>query len=127
MAHGEQWRNYYKQGLVKAIGVNSFQPDRVMDMIMFNEIVPAVNQIETHPFNQQIETQGFLADNKVQIESGRPFAEGKHNIFTHELLLALATKYQKTVAQVILRWPDPRGVVAIPKSVKKDQRKLQHL
>jgi diketogulonate reductase-like aldo/keto reductase len=123
--HGS-WRameELYKQGLVKAIGVSNFQPDRVMDMIMFNEIAPAVNQIETHPFNQQIESQQFLIDNKVQIESWGPFAEGKHNIFSHELLLALAAKYQKSVAQVILRWLTQRGVVAIPKSVKKERIK----
>jgi len=123
--HGS-WRameELYKQGLVKAIGVSNFQQDRVMDMIMFNEIAPAVNQIETHPFNQQVESQQFLIDNKVQIESWGPFAEGKHNIFSHELLLALAAKYQKSVAQVILRWLTQRGVVAIPKSVKKERIK----
>ena len=90
--HGS-WRameELYKVGKVKAIGVSNFQPDRVMDLITFNEIVPAINQIETHPFNQQIETQKFLMENNVQIESWGPFAEGKNNIFQNELLLSIA-------------------------------------
>src|SRR5204863_8142120 len=79
------------------------------------------NQIETHPFNQQIETQRFLHENNVQIESWGPFAEGKHNIFQNELLLFIAGKYNKTVGQVILRWLTQRGVVVIPKSVRKER------
>ena len=121
--HGS-WRameELYKAGKVRAIGVSNFQPDRVMDMITFNEIVPAVNQIETHPFNQQIETQKFLAENKVQIESWGPFAEGKNNIFQNEVLASIGNKYNKSVAQVVLRWLTQRGVVAIPKSVKKER------
>lgn len=92
-----------------------------MDLIVHNQVVPAVNQIETHPFNQQIETQKFLREHKVQIESWGPFAEGKHNIFENELLRSIAGKYQKTVAQVILRWLTQRGVVAIPKSVRPER------
>jgi diketogulonate reductase-like aldo/keto reductase len=120
------WRameELYKAGKVKAIGVSNFQPDRVMDLITFNEIVPSVNQIETHPFNQQIETQKFLTENKVQIESWGPFAEGKNHIFQNEVLAAIGSKYNKSVAQVILRWLTQRGVVAIPKSVKKERMK----
>lgn len=123
--HGS-WRameELYKAGKVKAIGVSNFQPDRVMDIITFNEIVPAVNQIETHPFNQQIDTHKFLTENKVQIESWGPFAEGKNNIFQNEVLTAIGEKYNKSVAQVILRWLTQRGVVAIPKSVKKERIK----
>ena len=123
--HGS-WRameELYKEGKVRAIGVSNFQPDRVMDMITFNEIVPAVNQIETHPFNQQIETQKFLIENKVQIESWGPFAEGRNNLFQNDLLLSIASKYQKSIAQVVLRWLTQRGVVAIPKSVKKERMK----
>ncbi|MDP2337638.1 MAG: aldo/keto reductase [Bacteroidota bacterium] len=123
--HGS-WRameELYKNGKVKAIGVSNFQPDRVMDIITFNEVVPAVNQIETHPFNQQIETQRFLSENKVQIESWGPFAEGKNNIFQNELLASIGKKYNRTIAQVILRWLTQRGVVAIPKSVKKERIK----
>src|SRR4028118_270688 len=111
----------YREGRIRAIGVSNFQPDRLMDLMVHNEVVPAVNQIETHPFNQQIETQKFLEENKVQIESWGPFAEGKNNIFQNELLLALSGKYQKTVAQVILRWLTQRGVVVIPKSVRKER------
>jgi diketogulonate reductase-like aldo/keto reductase len=84
-------------------------------------VAPAVNQIETHPFNQQIETQKFLQENGVQIESWGPFAEGRNNIFQNELLVSLAGKYQKTVAQIILRWLTQRGVVVIPKSVRKER------
>lgn len=123
--HGS-WRameELYKAGKVKAIGVSNFQPDRVMDIITFNEIVPAVNQIETHPFNQQIEAQKFLTENNVQIESWGPFAEGKNNIFQNEILATIGNKYNKSVAQVVLRWLTQRGVVAIPKSVKKERIK----
>ena len=123
--HGS-WRameELYKNGKVKAIGVSNFQPDRVMDIITFNDVVPAVNQVETHPFNQQIETQKFLTDNKVQIEAWGPFAEGKNNLFQNELLLSIAAKYRKSIAQIVLRWLTQRGVVAIPKSVKKERIK----
>ena len=118
------WRameELYQEGRIRAIGVSNFQPDRIMDLIVHNEVVPAVNQIETHPFNQQIETQKFLQANKVQIESWGPFAEGKNNIFQNELLLSIAGKYRKTVAQVILRWLTQRGVVVIPKSIRKER------
>jgi len=121
--HGS-WRameELYKSGKVRAIGVSNFQPDRVMDIITFNEIVPAINQIETHPFNQQIETQKFLTDNNVQIESWGPFAEGKNNLFQNKLLQSIAKKYKKSIAQVVVRWLIQRGVVAIPKSVKKER------
>lgn len=83
------WRameELYREGGIRSIGVSNFQPDRIMDLIVHNEVVPAVNQIETHPFNQQIETQKFLQENNVQIESWGPFAEGKNNIFQNELL-----------------------------------------
>ena len=111
----------YKEGRVRAIGVSNFHPDRLIDLIVHNEIVPAVNQIETHPFHQQVETQQFLADNKVQIEAWGPFAEGKNDIFQNELLRSMGAKYNKTTAQVILRWLTQRGVVAIPKSVRKER------
>ena len=118
------WRameELHREGRIRAIGVSNFQPDRIMDLILHNEVIPAVNQIETHPFNQQIETQKFLQENNVQIESWGPFAEGKNNIFQNELLLSIAGKYNKTVAQVILRWLTQRGVVVIPKSVRKER------
>lgn len=118
------WRameELHQAGRIRALGVSNFQPDRLMDLMIHNEVVPAVNQIETHPFNQQIETQKILQENKVQIESWGPFAEGKNNIFHNELLLSIAGKYQKSVAQVILRWLVQREVVAIPKSVRKER------
>jgi 2,5-diketo-D-gluconate reductase A len=118
------WRameDLYREGRIRVIGVSNFHPDRVMDLIVHNDITPAVNQIETHPFNQQIETQKFLQEQQVQIESWGPFAEGKNNIFENELLRLIADKYQKTVAQIILRWLTQRGIVAIPKSVRKER------
>ena len=121
--HGS-WRameELYKAGKVRAIGVSNFHPDRVMDIIMFNEIAPAVNQVETHPFNQQIDNQKFLTDNGVQVESWGPFAEGRNNLFQNELLGSIASKYNKSIAQVVLRWLTQRGVVVIPKSVRKER------
>lgn len=118
------WRameELYREGRIRAIGVSNFQPDRVMDFIMHQDVVPAVNQIETHPFHQQIESQVFLLENHVQIESWGPFAEGKHNIFQNELLRSIADRHHKSVAQIILRWLAQRGVVAIPKSVRKER------
>ncbi len=118
------WRDMeklYRDGRARAIGVSNFQPDRLMDLMVHNSVVPAVNQIETHPFNQQIETQRFLQANGVQIESWGPFAEGKHDIFQNEVLREVAERHQKTVAQIILRWLTQRGVVAIPKSVRKER------
>jgi 2,5-diketo-D-gluconate reductase A len=118
------WRameELYREGRIRAIGVSNFHPDRIMDLIVHNKVIPAVNQIETHPFCQQIETQKFLKENNVQIEAWAQFAEGKNHIFKNELLLSLAKKHAKTVAQVILRWLIQRGVVVIPKSVHKER------
>lgn len=119
-----EWRamqEFYKEGKVRAIGVSNFQPDRLMDLMVHHEIVPAVNQIETHPFHQQIEAQQFMEQNKVQIQSWGPFAEGKNNIFQNELLASIGEKYHKTIAQVVIRWLTQRGVIAIPKSVRKER------
>ena len=121
--HGS-WRameELYEAGKIKAIGVANFQTDRLMDLIAFNKIPPAINQIETHPFNQQIEAQTFLTENNVQIESWGPFAEGKNNIFKNEILLSIANKHNRSVAQIILRWLTQRGIVVIPKSVRKER------
>ena len=90
-------------------------------MIVNNEIIPAVNQIETHPFHQQMEAQKFMQENNVQIESWGPFAEGKNNIFHNVLLASIGKNYNKSIAQIILRWLTQRGVVAIPKSVRKER------
>jgi 2,5-diketo-D-gluconate reductase A len=121
--HGS-WRameELYESGKIRAIGVSNFQPDRVMDLIVFNKVVPAINQIETHPFNQQIEAQQFLKENNVQQESWGPFAEGKSNLFSNELLRGIGKKYNKSIAQVVLRWMIQRGIVVIPKSVTKER------
>jgi len=118
------WRameELYREGRVRAIGVSNFQPDRAMDLMVHHEVVPAVNQIETHPFCQQVEAQKFLQENDVQIESWGPFAEGKNNLFSNDLLLSIGNKYHKSVAQIVLRWLIQRGVVAIPKSVRKER------
>lgn len=111
----------YEQGKIRAIGISNFQPDRVMDMIVFNKVVPAVNQIETHPFHQQIGTQQFLQENGVQQESWGPFAEGRNNLFSNEVLGAIGKKYNKSIAQVVLRWMIQRNIVVIPKSVTKER------
>ena len=119
-----EWRameELYKEDKVRAIGVSNFQPDRLIDLIIHNEIIPAVNQIETHPFHQQNDTQKFLQENNVQIESWGPFAEGKNNLFHNELLASIGRKYDKTIAQVVIRWLTQRGVIAIPKSVRKER------
>ena len=118
------WRameELYNEGRIRAIGLSNFHPDRVMDMIVHHDVPPTVNQVETHPFNQQIERQKFLQENRVQIESWGPFAEGKNDIFHNDLLVSLAGKYQKTVAQIILRWLTQRGIIAIPKSVRNER------
>ncbi|WML53381.1 aldo/keto reductase [Neobacillus sp. PS3-12] len=121
--HGS-WRameELYREGKIKAIGVSNFYSDRLIDLIIHNEVVPAVNQVETHVFNQQIESHNFMKENNVQIESWGPFAEGKNNMFQNETLLSIAENYNKTVAQVVLRWLIQRGVVVIPKSVRKER------
>jgi 2,5-diketo-D-gluconate reductase A len=118
------WRameELYREGKVKAIGVSNFYSDRLVDLITHNEVVPAVNQVETHPFCQQIESAELMKENNVQIESWAPFAEGKNDIFQNEVLVTLAKKHNKSVAQVILRWLTQRGVVVIPKSVRKER------
>ncbi|WP_339060797.1 aldo/keto reductase [Tepidibacillus marianensis] len=121
--HGS-WRameELYREGTIKAIGVSNFHPDRLIDLIIHNEVIPAVNQVETHVFNQQKESAQFMLENNVQIESWGPFAEGKNNMFQNEMLVSIAEKYNKSVAQVALRWLTQRGVVAIPKSVHKER------
>lgn len=118
------WRameELYREGRTRAIGVSNFQPDRLMDLMLHNEIKPAVNQIETHPFHQQTDTQKFLQENGVQIESWGPFAEGRNDIFHNALLKSIAEKHGKSIAQVVIRWLTQRGVIAIPKSVRKER------
>jgi diketogulonate reductase-like aldo/keto reductase len=119
-----EWRameELYQQGKVRAIGVSNFPPDRIMDLMIHNKITPAVNQIEVNPFQQQIEPQKFLQDNSVQVEAWAPFAEGRNNIFQNELLLSIAAKHKKSIAQVILRWLVQRGIIALAKSTRKER------
>jgi len=119
-----EWRameELYQQGKIRAIGVSNFQPDRIMDLMIHNKITPAINQIEVNPFQQQIDTQRFLQDNSVQVEAWAPFAEGRNNIFQNELLLSIAAKHNKSVAQVILRWLVQRGIVALSKTTRKER------
>ncbi len=111
----------YRAGKIRAIGVCNFHPDRLKDLILHNEIPPAVNQVETHPLYQQSETHDFLKQSNVQIESWGPFVQGKGDIFNNQLLMQIASVHRKTVAQVILRWLIQRDIVVIPKSVKKDR------
>ena len=118
------WRameELYKKGKIRAIGVSNFHPDRLVDLIVHNETTPAVNQVETHPFCQQLESHQLMKENNVQIESWGPFVEGKNNMFQNGNLVSIAQKHNKSVAQVILRWLTQRGVVAIPKSVRKER------
>ncbi len=118
------WRamsELYAAGKIRAIGVANFSSDRLVDFILGNEIAPMVNQIETHPFNQQIEARKVLDEYHVQHESWAPFAEGKQNLFGNEVLKSIGEKYGKSVAQVTLRWSIQRGIVTIPKSTHKDR------
>src|SRR4051794_8273531 len=118
------WRAMQKlhgEGLIKAIGVSNFYPDRLVDLIQHNDITPAVNQIETHPFFQRADYQQLMREYGVQIESWGPFAEGKNNLFSDPTLSAIGNARGKSVAQVVLRWLVQRGVVVIPKSVRADR------
>jgi len=118
------WRameELYRDGRIRAIGVSNFQPDRLIDLIVHNNVIPAVNQIETHPFQQQIETQKFLQEQGVQIQSWGPFAEGRNNLFENNVLKGIGEKYNRSIAQVVLRWLIQRNIVVIPKSVRKER------
>jgi 2,5-diketo-D-gluconate reductase A len=118
------WRamqELYREGKVRAIGVSNFRDDRLLDLTLRNEVIPAVNQVETHPFCQQIESAKLMKEYNVQIESWAPFAEGRNDLFHNEALVSIAEKHKKSVAQVVLRWLTQRGVVVIPKSVRKER------
>lgn len=120
------WRameELYKEGKIRAIGVCNFYPDRLADLCVNAQVTPMVNQVECHPFFQQKEALETMREFKVQPEAWGPFAEGKYGIFQNEVLNAIAKKYGKTAAQVILRWNVQRGVVVIPKSVKEERIK----
>jgi 2,5-diketo-D-gluconate reductase A len=112
---------YYKAGKLKAIGVSNFYPDRFIDIAQYSEIVPMVNQVETHVFNQQKQAQKIMEKYNTQIESWGPFAEGKNDFFTNETLKEIGEQYGKSVAQVALRYLIQRNVVVIPKTVTKER------
>ena len=111
----------YKEGKIKAIGVCNFYPARLADLCETVEVIPAVNQVELHPFFQQEDALALMKEYGVIPEAWRPFAEGNHGIFTHPVLTKIGEKYGKSAAQVALRWNVQRGVVVIPKSVHKDR------
>ena len=118
------WRaleDMYADGKIRAIGISNFYPDRMVDLCSFSRIKPMVNQVETHPFNQQIEAQKWMEKYGVQIEAWAPFGEGRGGLFTNPTIAEIAKKYDKSVAQVILRWELQRGIVVIPKSVHIDR------
>ena len=119
-----QWRamtELNKAGLARAIGVSNFYNDRLVDLIRHNEVTPAVNQVETHPFFQRAADQEFMAGRGVAIESWGPFAEGRNEIFTNPVLSEIGRAHEKSTAQVILRWLVERDVIVIPKSVRPER------
>lgn len=121
--HGS-WRamqEAYRAGKLHAIGVSNFQPDRLMDILAFNEIKPAVDQIEINPFQQQPESVNFMSGVGVQAEAWAPFAEGRNNLFQNEVLQAIGDRHGKKIGQVVVRWLIQRGVVVLSKSVKKER------
>jgi diketogulonate reductase-like aldo/keto reductase len=111
----------YKEGRIKAIGVSNFYPDRLVDLCLNVEVIPAVNQVELHPFFQQEFALGVMKEYKVQPQAWGPLAEGKHGIFMNTMIQEIAEKYGKSIAQVVLRWNTQRGVVIIPKSVNRNR------
>lgn len=119
-------QDLYKEGKIKAIGVSNFYPDRLVDLALFNEVRPAVNQIEINPFHQQIDAQTFNQKYNVQLQAWAPFAEGKNGMFENQNLKTIGDKYNKSVAQVILRWLLQRGIVPLAKTVNKE-RMLQNI
>ncbi|WP_343553903.1 aldo/keto reductase [Pantoea sp.] len=121
--HGA-WRameELHQAGKIKAIGVSNFQSDRLADLIAFNNIVPAVNQVEVNPFNQQLHAVPWMKTRGIQAEAWAPFAEGKNGLFQHPVLAAIAATHGKSVGQVVLRWIYQRGIVSLAKTVRKQR------
>lgn len=121
--HGA-WRameELYQAGKIRAIGVSNFHPDRLADLMAFNTVKPAVNQVEVNPFNQQLHAVPWMKAHDIQPEAWAPFAEGRNNLFGQPVLTAIGKKYGKSVGQVVLRWLVQRGVVALAKSVRKER------
>jgi 2,5-diketo-D-gluconate reductase A len=118
------WRameELYEAGKIRAIGLSNFGSDRLVDLVMNNKVVPAVNQMECHPFFQQKAAFALMEEYQIQPEAWAPFAEGQKNLFTNEMLSSIGKKYGKSAAQVVLRWNYQRGVVTIPKSIHKER------
>lgn len=118
------WRameELYKEGRIKAIGVSNFYPDRLVDLILHNEIAPMINQVETHPFFQQTNSNKIMKEHNVQIQSWGPFAEGRNDMFKNNVLSTIAKKHNKSIAQVVLRWLVQNNIIAIPKSNHKER------
>lgn len=121
--HGS-WRamqDAYRGGKLRAIGVSNFHADRLMDLIAFNDIAPAVNQIEINPFHQQADSVAFMLEHGVQPQAWAPFAEGRNNLFHNELLLGIAARHGKSVGQVVLRWLTHRGIAVLAKTVRRER------
>lgn len=121
--HGA-WRameELHEAGKIRAIGVSNFQPDRLADLMAFNRIAPAVNQVEVNPFNQQLHATPWMQSRGIQPEAWAPFAEGRNGLFAHPVLTAIGNKYGKSVGQVVLRWLLQRGIVSLAKSVRKER------
>ncbi|NUV61432.1 aldo/keto reductase [Streptomyces sp. CAI-85] len=119
-----EWRamqDLYREGRTRAIGVSNFHTDRLVDLIDHNDVVPAVDQIETHPFHQRTADQHLMREHGVQLESWGPFAEGRNALFTHPVLAPIAKAHDRTIAQIVLRWLIQREVVVIPKSVQRSR------
>lgn len=119
--HGA-WRameELQQAGKIRAIGVSNFHPDRLADLMAFNKTVPAVNQVEVNPFNQQLQAAPWMQSRGIQPEAWAPFAEGRNGLFRHPVLTAIATRHGKQVGQVVLRWLLQRGIVSLAKSVRK--------
>lgn len=118
------WRaleKLYKEGRIRAIGVTSFTDERLLDLSLYNEIKPMVNQVETNPYFPQVETHDFLAAEGIQQEAWSPFAEGKEGLFTNPVLEGIARHHGKSVGQVVLRWLNQRNIIVIPKTVRKER------
>ncbi|MNG80003.1 Glyoxal reductase [compost metagenome] len=121
--HGA-WRameELLQAGKIRAIGVSNFQPDRLADLMAFNKLVPAVNQIEVNPFNQQLHAAPWMQSRQIQPQAWAPFAEGRNGLFQHPVLAAIGAKRGKSVGQVVLRWIFQRGIASLAKSVRKER------
>lgn len=121
--HGA-WRameEAYRGGKLRAIGVSNFHPDRLMDLMAFNEVAPAVNQVEVNPFHQQQESASFMRENGVRAQAWAPFAEGRNGLFQNALLAGVAAKHNKSIGQVVLRWLIQRDIVALAKTTRRER------